>query len=115
LIDRTRKTFGTLARLEQYRGHFFNWYDTRSLKPLPPLYVSTVDSGNLVGHLLVLRGGFLELVETKVLPPQMLRGLRDTARVLLEVAGGRHEPEKKVRAPLVPAEVLRRIERLEGD
>src|SRR5207237_7714193 len=50
LIDRTHKTFQTLARLERHRGHFYNWYDTRSLKPLPPLYVSTVDSGNLAGH-----------------------------------------------------------------
>ena len=41
-------------RMERYRGHFYNWYDTRSLKPLTPRYVSTVDSGNLVGHLLVL-------------------------------------------------------------
>ncbi len=55
LLDRTRKTFGTLARMERYRGHFYNWYDTRSLKPLLPQYVSTVDSGNLVGYLLVLR------------------------------------------------------------
>ena len=66
LLDRTQKTFGTLARMERHRGHFYNWYDTRSLKPLFPLYVSTVDSGNLVGHLLVLRSGLLELIETKV-------------------------------------------------
>ena len=51
------RTFGTLDRMERYRGHFFNWYDTRTLEPLPPLYVSTVDSGNLAGHLLVLRSG----------------------------------------------------------
>ena len=38
-------------------GHFYNWYDTQSLKPLPPLYVSSVDSGNLAGHLLTLRPG----------------------------------------------------------
>ena len=42
-------------------GHFYNWYDTQSLKPLPPLYVSTVDSGNLAGHLLTLRPGLLAL------------------------------------------------------
>src|SRR4029434_216988 len=52
LLDRLSKTFSTLARMERHRGHFFNWYSTRSLKPLFPLYVSTVDSGNLVGHLL---------------------------------------------------------------
>ena len=46
-----------MQKLERYRGHFYNWYDTQSLKPLPPLYVSTVDSGNLAGHLLTLRPG----------------------------------------------------------
>ena len=70
-----QKTFATLARMERHRGHFYNWYDTRSLKPLLPLYVSTVDSGNLVGHLLVLRSGLLELIEAKVLPAAHLRGL----------------------------------------
>jgi cyclic beta-1,2-glucan synthetase len=57
LVGRTRKTLETLARLERYRGHFYNWYDTRSLKPLHPPYVSAVNSGNLLGHLLVLRSG----------------------------------------------------------
>jgi hypothetical protein len=46
-------------QLERYRGHFLNWYDTLSLQPLPPRYVSAVDSGNLAGHLLVLRAGLL--------------------------------------------------------
>jgi cyclic beta-1,2-glucan synthetase len=49
LLDRTEQTLTTMARLERYRGHFYNWYDTRTLKPLPPLYVSSVDSGNLAG------------------------------------------------------------------
>src|SRR4029453_15271152 len=41
-------------KLEAHRGHLYNWYDTRSLKPLLPLYVSSVDSGNLAGHLLAV-------------------------------------------------------------
>jgi cellobiose phosphorylase len=115
LLERTQKTFGTLTRMERHRGHFYNWYDTHSLKPLPPLYVSTVDSGNLVGTLLVLCGGFLELVETKVLRPRIFGGLRDTARILLDVARGlRRTPELSC-TPLVPADVLRKIERLEAD
>jgi cellobiose phosphorylase len=113
LLDRIQQTFTTLARMEQYRGHFYNWYDTRSLKPLPPRYVSTVDSGNLAGALLVLRGGLLELVETKVLPPRIFGGLRDTVRVLLDVARGVHRLGEGDRTPLVPADVLRQIERLE--
>jgi hypothetical protein len=45
----------TMAALERHRGHFYNWYDTQSLQPLLPTYISTVDSGNLAGHLLTLR------------------------------------------------------------
>ncbi len=43
-----------MERLERFRGHFYNWYDTRDLRPLEPRYVSSVDSGNLAGHLLAL-------------------------------------------------------------
>jgi len=47
LIDKTRKSFKSMEALTRFRGHFFNWYDTRTLQPLAPQYVSTVDSGNL--------------------------------------------------------------------
>ncbi len=47
LIGRTANTLETMASLERYRGHFYNWYDTQSLQPLHPVYVSAVDSGNL--------------------------------------------------------------------
>ncbi|MEX2118409.1 MAG: glucoamylase family protein [Pirellulales bacterium] len=115
LLDRTQKSFGTLARMERYRGHFYNWYDTRSLKPLPPRYVSTVDSGNLAGHLLVLRGGLLELAETELLPRRVFGGLRDTARVLLDVANGLHRTGQQDRTGLLAADVLRKIEQLVKD
>ncbi len=59
LIERTAKAFHTMEGLERHQGHFYNWYDTQSLKPLPPLYISSVDSGNLAGHLLTLRPGLL--------------------------------------------------------
>ena len=106
LLDRIRKTFGTLARMERHRGHFYNWYSTRSLKPLLPLYVSTVDSGNLVGHLLVLRSGLLELIETKLLQSRPFAGLCDTVCTLLDVAGGLHRTEAEKGVPLVTAELL---------
>ncbi len=53
-LDRLAATFATLARMARFRGHLFNWYDTRDLRVLEPAYVSTVDSGNLAGHLLAL-------------------------------------------------------------
>jgi cyclic beta-1,2-glucan synthetase len=61
LADRLEKTFDTLERLERFRGHFLNWYDTRSLNPLQPEYVSTVDSGNLVACLVSLQQGLRQL------------------------------------------------------
>ncbi|HEX3871682.1 MAG TPA: cyclic beta 1-2 glucan synthetase, partial [Pirellulales bacterium] len=104
LLDRTEKTLRTLARMDRYRGHFFNWYDTRSLAPLTPRYVSTVDSGNLAANLLVLASGYEELTDANILPQRLFNGLRDTLRSLLDVARGDG-------SPLVSADVLRRIER----
>ena len=82
---RTINAFATMERLDRFRGHFFNWYDTRTLEPLPPRYVSTVDSGNLVGHLLTLREGLLQMPDQNILSPTALRGLRITLRVLRKV------------------------------
>ncbi len=113
LLVRIERTFSTLARMERYQGHFYNWYDTRSLRPLPPRYVSTVDSGNLIGNLLVLRSGLLELAESKVLPPRLLGGLGDTLRVLQDVARGHDGSDREVPAPLAPAEILHQLEHLE--
>ncbi len=79
LLERTAQTFATLDLLERFEGHFYNWYDTETLKPLPPTYVSTVDSGNLAGHLLVLRSGLLALIEDDLfLEQRWLEGLKDT-------------------------------------
>ncbi|BAL24316.1 GH36-type glycosyl hydrolase domain-containing protein [Azoarcus sp. KH32C] len=86
LIERTMNTLRTMEALERHRGHFYNWYDTQTLHPLPPLYVSTVDSGNLAGHLLTLRAGLLGLADEPVLPGQLFDGLSDTLRVFADVA-----------------------------
>ena len=56
LLSRCEATLDTLDTLERHRGHFLNWYDTRTLQILKPAYVSTVDSGILCGHLLALAG-----------------------------------------------------------
>ncbi|AIO69325.1 glycosyltransferase 36 associated family protein [Burkholderia oklahomensis] len=55
--SRLEATLATMQRLPRYRGHFYNWYDTRDLRPLDPKYVSSVDSGNLAGHLIALGNG----------------------------------------------------------
>ena len=56
----------TLQKLPRYRGHFFNWYDTQSLVPLAPLYVSTVDSGNLLGYLMTITSALPSIAEAEV-------------------------------------------------
>jgi cyclic beta-1,2-glucan synthetase len=85
LIERSRATIDTLERLQKHQGHLFNWYDTLTLEPLRPRYVSAVDSGNLAGHLLTLRAGLLELSAAADGPPRMtplFDGLLDTLRLL---------------------------------
>ena len=77
-----------MGALERHRGHFYNWYDTQSLKPLHPVYISTVDSGNLAGHLLTLRPGLLALPDQKILAARWLDGLSDTLGILADIAGG---------------------------
>ncbi|MBI4863725.1 MAG: cyclic beta 1-2 glucan synthetase [Candidatus Riflebacteria bacterium] len=84
LIERTAGTLSTMDRLERHRGHFLNWYDTRTLAPLVPQYVSTVDSGNLSGHLLTLRQGLLEIAGRPIVSPRTFDGVSDMILVLAD-------------------------------
>jgi hypothetical protein len=84
--EKTSRTLSTMAKMERYNGHWLNWYHTRTLAPLLPRYVSTVDSGNLAGCLFVLSSGCRELIDGPILAPRWARGLRDTLDVLLEVS-----------------------------
>jgi cyclic beta-1,2-glucan synthetase len=86
-IERTAKALTTMAGMERHRGHFYNWYDTQSLKPLLPMYVSSVDSGNLAASLLTLRAGLLALPDEKVLGIRLFDGLRDTLMLLADTVG----------------------------
>ena len=84
LLERIGNTLRTMAALERHQGHFYNWYDTQYLKPLLPIYISTVDSGNLGAHLLTLRPGLLDLVTAPIVPLRLWQGIADTLHVLLE-------------------------------
>jgi hypothetical protein len=89
LIVRTSNATSTMMAMERHEGHFFNWYDTRSLEPLPPRYVSAVDSGNLAGHLMTLRAGLLALPDDRIIDPDgWFEGLSDTLRILTDAVGG---------------------------
>jgi cyclic beta-1,2-glucan synthetase len=61
LVRRIDGSLTAIETLERFEGHLFNWYDTLTLAPLTPQYVSTVDSGNLAGSLLTLSVGLREL------------------------------------------------------
>ncbi|MBH2998317.1 cyclic beta 1-2 glucan synthetase [Serratia marcescens] len=83
VLQRVSLTLDTLDKMEHYRGHLYNWYDTRTLAPLSPRYVSSVDSGNMAGHLLTLREGLSAMRHQPVLNiEQMLAGLNDTLDIL---------------------------------
>ncbi len=83
-VERLGATFDTMKRMEQFRGHFFNWYGTRDLRPLDPRYVSSVDSGNLAGHLIALDNACREMIASPVLDKQWLKGIADSIALTRE-------------------------------
>lgn len=95
-LQRTGNSFEVMSKLDRFQGHFYNWYDTQHLKPLRPFYISSVDSGNLAGHLLTLRSGLLSIADQPVISPGTFHGLGDTMRIIeLEARGA-------IRTQLVP-------------
>ena len=85
-IERLEATLETMNGLERFRGHFYNWYDTRDLRPLDPKYVSSVDSGNLAGHLVALGQACQDIIDRPLLGPRVLSGIADTLLLLRESA-----------------------------
>ncbi|MFN8544665.1 MAG: glucoamylase family protein [Candidatus Binatia bacterium] len=85
-VERLEATLASMTRLERFRGHFYNWYETRDLRPLEPRYVSTVDSGNLAGHLLVLGNACREMSERPLVVGEALRGIEDALLLAREAA-----------------------------
>jgi cyclic beta-1,2-glucan synthetase len=82
LAARTRNVLDSLDRLERYRGHIFNWYDTASLRPLEPRYVSTVDSGNLALSLIAYAEALREAGNSSGIELQRWQGLNDVLGLL---------------------------------
>ena len=82
LLRRTGATLDTLHKLPRHRGHFYNWYDTQSLQPLTPRYVSSVDSGNLMGCLLVLANALEHVDDERLVNNAIGSGLQDTTWVM---------------------------------
>jgi cyclic beta-1,2-glucan synthetase len=80
-IDRLEATLATMGGLQRFRGHFYNWYDTRDLRPLDPRYVSTVDSGNLAGHLIALANACREWKARPLEGQRRLDGVADALEI----------------------------------
>ena len=78
VLRRFKNTFDTIKKLEKWNGHFYNWYDTRTLEPLRPRYVSSVDSGNLACYLILLKQGIGELLSRPLVDQEMVLGIKDT-------------------------------------
>jgi cyclic beta-1,2-glucan synthetase len=123
-IERLEATLATMKRLERHKGHLFNWYDTRDLRPLDPRYVSSVDSGNLAGHLIAIANacgswrradaddealldGIADAVELTRLEIAVLRGGPRTQTVTLDqLDAALAELLSDTRSPIASGETL---------
>ena len=85
-IERLEATLATMIGMERFRGHFYNWYDTGDLRPLDPKYVSSVDSGNLAGHLIALANACREWRSATMERKACLEGIADALDLTREDA-----------------------------
>jgi cyclic beta-1,2-glucan synthetase len=81
----TKHTLDTVSGIPKHRGHLLNWYDTRTLEPLSPWFVSSVDSGNLLASLWTLQQGCLDRLRQPLLQPSLAEGLLDYLQALAEM------------------------------
>ncbi|MGD0121641.1 MAG: glucoamylase family protein [Candidatus Limnocylindrales bacterium] len=86
MVDRLEATLATIGQLERFRGHLYNWYDTRDLRRLDPAYVSSVDSGNLAGHLLALSNACRQMIDQPFPVAAALAGIGDGIALTREAA-----------------------------
>ena len=91
LIDKTYKTLESMRTLEKVHGHYLNWYDTRTKHPLYPRYISTVDNGNLLANLWILREAMEELKTAPVIRIEEVISVNDICRIIEE-----ENPEIKI-------------------
>ena len=87
MVERLEATLNTVSRLERFHGHLYNWYDTRTLQRLEPEYVSTVDSGNLAGHLLAVSNACRLMIEQPLMPDAATAGIGDALALSRQAAG----------------------------
>ena len=76
MYKRLKNTFDTIIKIEKWNGHLYNWYDTKTLEPLRPYYVSTVDSGNFIGYIITLQEALEEYLDKPLVETKFLSGLK---------------------------------------
>ncbi len=108
----TERILRAMMRMERHRGHFYNWYDTRTLQALPPRYVSTVDSGNLAAALIAVKQASLEALESPVISDLTIEGLRTHILRLRDSLADEH---RNMQAHRLIASLLRVLDAAPGD
>jgi cyclic beta-1,2-glucan synthetase len=106
LATRLITTFETLDQLELFHGHFLNWYDTLTLQPLYPRYISTVDSGNLAASLIVTAQACRTMSEERIFRWDLWQGYLDTLANLTETLTGMVKPEFDRQVDEINREIL---------
>ena len=84
-VTLTERSLQTFDKLEKYRGHIYNWYDTRTLVPIRPMTISSVDSGNLAASFYTLRSGCRSLLRARLLDPALFTGMRDHWQLVMSL------------------------------
>jgi cyclic beta-1,2-glucan synthetase len=108
-VRETGLTLTTAQRLARFKGHFYNWNHTETLEPLSPLFVSTVDSGNLAACLWTLKQGCIGMEREPLFHKSLWQGLRDHAALLKNLTG-----KKTIPAAAILQEIHKNFESL-GD
>lgn len=80
MINLLSDTVTSIEKLEKWNGHLYNWYDTLTLLPFRPIYISSVDSGNFIGYLITLTQGLRDYLNKPLLDVQFVDGILDTLR-----------------------------------
>jgi cyclic beta-1,2-glucan synthetase len=125
-MDRLDATCASMDRLERFRGHLYNWYDTQDLRALEPKYVSSVDSGNLAGHLIALGNACREMAAGPAFPERWIDGLEDALNLTAESLGEHAQAGRPpalsnaiekfaaqlTERPATPAEIVQRLDDL---
>ncbi|MGZ3769298.1 MAG: GH36-type glycosyl hydrolase domain-containing protein [Bdellovibrio sp.] len=81
-VDRLALLFGTIKKMEHFEGHLYNWYDTKTLEPLYPRYISLVDSGNYAAYLLAIKQSCFDILKEPLLRSVYIDGIATTLNII---------------------------------